>query len=212
MNSIRKTLLAVGLALLSSLIPAPAFAKLNLIVEIVPAGALFSSGTQGFTVTKGGSSDRIASPVSFAPLERIGVGIPMSSGSLDLTVGAGMVLNDALLGSLYTGDAAWRFKVGKKTTLAPRIGVVGFMSRWLGLGHTESRDVSIENGVGVLSGLAFTFGKKIAFRASADYLYMSPRKVTTANGWTADRSTIDISGFLLQVGVVARFFTGAPKS
>ena len=54
-------------------------------------------------------------------------------------------------------------------------------------------------------------GKTIGFIASADYFIMSPLKVTTTHGWIANRSTIDMSGFLLQAGVVCRFFQSAAQ-
>lgn len=206
MNPIRKTCLAAGAAAAILLIPASAYSKLNLLVEIHPGGALFSPRMSGFSVSKAGLSDSISGAASFAPLQKIGVGIETPTGSVDLTVGGGLVLNEGIYASLLAGDAAWRFKIGRTASLAPHIGVVGFMPRWLGLGHSKSPDVRIENGVGALPGLTFAVGRMIGFTASADYFMMKPLTVTTANGWTANRSTLDMSGFLLQVGVVFRFF------
>ena len=205
MNLIRKTCLAAGAAA-ALLVPSSAYAKLNLLVEVHPGGALFSPRMSGFSVSKAGLTDSISGSASYAPLQRLGVGIETPTGSVDLTLGGGLVLNEGIYASLLAGDAAWRFKIGKTASLAPHIGVVGFMPRWLGLGHSESPDVHIENGVGALPGLTFAVGKMIGFTASADYFMMKPLKVTTANGWVANRNTIDMSGFLLQVGVAFRFF------
>ena len=211
MNLSRKLPLAVGFALITGLIPYQAFARPNLILEILPGSALFSPRMKGFSVSRAGLTDTIGSSASYAPFQKIGVGFETPSGSIDLTAGAGLMINDGLFGSILTGDAAWRIKVGRTASLAPHIGVVGLMPRWIGLGHSDPRDVSIENGVGVLPGVTFSVGKMIGFIASANYLIMSPLKVTTAQGWSANRNTIDMSGFLLQVSVVCRFFQSASQ-
>lgn len=214
MTRCRRTGFAAAILLLTSLTPSSASAKLNLIVEIIPVGVLFSSRLQGFTVSKAGLTDRISSSASFTPIERIGVAVETPSGSVDLTAGAGLLVNDGLLGSIYTGDAAWRFKIGKTASLAPHVGVVSIMPRWLGLKglrHSSTNDVSISDGVGAMPGLTFAAGKMIGFTASADYLIMPPLNVTAKNGWTANRSTIDLSGFMLRIGVVFRFFQSAAK-
>jgi len=56
-----------------------------------------------------------------------------------------------------------------------------------------------------MPGLCFTVGGKTAsFSASIDYIDTS-FDVTTHNGWVANDSSIDISGFAIQLGVLLSF-------
>ncbi|MDY6792667.1 MAG: hypothetical protein SWH54_15505 [Thermodesulfobacteriota bacterium] len=203
----KKTLM-ICIAFCVTLISTPCFAGADFILELKPASLLFSPDVDGFKVSRTSGftyySDTISGSGSWMPTLKGGLRVDTSALDIDLTGGFGFLLNGAFHSSMYLGDLALRFKISKHATLGPHVSVIKFNPTWDG-GTSDSSDVKLSDETAIMPGLCFTVGgKRASFSASIDYTDAS-FDVTTYNGWTANDSTIDISGFAIQLGVLFSF-------
>ena len=119
----------------------------------------------------------------------------------DLTAGVGYLWNDIYTASMISIDAAGRFKLGRFVTLGPHISYVNLKPTWNGISSVDLEDTN-----GLIPGICFTVGgKKLAFSVNLDYLLNASFGIETSNGWMTNDDTLDISGFLLQLGTIFRF-------
>ena len=72
---------------------------------------------------------------------------------------------------------------------------------WDGVSEADFTDTS-----GILAGLAFTAGhEKISFSLSFDLASMDEIAVTGKDGWVASQPTVDLSGWMINLGIKMRF-------
>ncbi len=198
------TCIALGVTIIST----PCFAGADFILDLKPASFLFSPDADGFKVSRTSGflyeSDTISGSVSLMPSLKAGIRIDTSALNIDLTAGLGFLYNGAFHSSMYLGDLALRFKISKHATIGPHVSVVEFDPTWDGSG-SDSSDVKLSEETSIIPGLCFTIGGKTAsFSASIDYIDTS-FDVTTHNGWVANDTSLDISGFAIQLGVLFSF-------
>ena len=203
-----KKALIICIAFVVTIISTPCFAGMDFILDLKPASILFSPDVDGFRVSRTSSflyeSDTISGNGSLMPTLKAGIRIDTSALNIDLTGGLGLLYNGAFHSSMYLADLALRFKISKHATIGPHVSVIKFDPTWDGSG-SDSSDVKLSEETSVMPGLCFTVGGKTAsFSASIDYIDTS-FDVTTHNGWVANDSSIDISGFAIQLGVLLSF-------
>jgi len=197
------------------LMPVSAMAEVNFTMDLSPISMLISSDLDGFQVSKSSfgyyQSETIDGTGSFLPNLKAGIGIDTGKVMhLDITGGVGYLFNAAFSAPMFTLDVAPRFKLGNVVTLAPHIGYIQFGDLSWGDGMdtlmSDSDDVKLtDGGSGLIYGLSLTAGKKVAFVGSIDGISVGEYKVTTNNGYNANRNTLDISGIAIQLGIKFRF-------
>lgn len=183
-------------------------------MDFKPLSLLYSPEVENFKVVMFDShdygyyygEDDVVGSGSFFPSIKAGIGINTPVMYIDITGGLGYLFNGAFRSPMYIGDLALRFKLGQHVTFGPHFGVVGFSPEWNGTGRSSSDDVQLDSKeLGFMGGLAFTAGGRVAsFSMSIDYLNAS-FDVTTQNGWVANTDKLDISGYVLNLGVIFRF-------
>ena len=200
--------IVTGLLLLT-IIPVKGFPALNFIVDIKPASILISPKMDEFSVQKStwyfNTEERIESSASWLPMLNVGIGISIPSFYIDLTGGAGFIVNGAFYSPIYSTDLALRFKLGKTVTLGPHVGAVFLDPSWDGE-TSGTNEVYFSNSTGLMSGLCFTIGhSKVAFSLSLDYFFTTfDVETNTAAGWQAKNDKLDLSGFSINMGVILR--------
>lgn len=180
-------------------------ANAGFIMELKPLAFLFSSDISDFKATRStfGSSYEevsIGGSASIIPQLKIGGGVDLHVMYLDFTTGIGFLFNNAFYASILTMDTALRLKVGRNVTIGPQFGIMRFNPTW-----DDSSDINLKNDLGWIIGTGITIGARAAsFSLSFDYISAS-FDVTTGSGWRANESSLDISGFAIQCGVLFRF-------
>ncbi|MBI5242132.1 MAG: hypothetical protein HY922_00445 [Elusimicrobia bacterium] len=187
--------------------------SISMLFDVMPNNFLVSPGLDGFSLSTPycdawwgiSCTDTAASRLSYSPTMKIGIGQNLAAMRLDLSGGVGYIVNGPLHGPLYLGDAALRFKLGRLLSVGPHVSIVRFEPKWAGH-YSNENDVKIEKGTGAMPGVVFSVGRTAAFQASVDYLAMKPLKLTTYNGWVANKKKLDFSGLMVQLGIAFRFF------
>ncbi len=185
-----------------------ASAETNFIFDVKPLSLLSSSDVDGFRVSRSGYSETIDGSGSWYPMVNVGLGIATKPAHYDFTVGVGYLYNSAFNGSFLQGDVGAHFKLGP-VNLGPHIGLISFGEMdWdsdSSLSNSEP-NLTFDNSSGIKGGIDFTVGKKIYFIASLDYISVDEAKVKSINsGWTTNRSSIDLSGWAISMGMSGRF-------
>lgn len=199
-----KKILILFITIFITMISTPCFAGANFIFDLKPGSVLFSPDIDGFRVSRTSGSDTVSGSGSWMPTLKAGMRIDNPALNIDLTGGVGFLVNGAFHSYMYLADLALRFKISKHATIGPHVSVIKFDPKWDG-SLSDSSDVNLSEETAFMPGLCFTVGGKTAsFSASIDYIDTS-FDVTTHNGWVANDSSIDISGFAIQLGVLFSF-------
>jgi hypothetical protein len=198
----------ICIALMVTVMSTSCFAGVDFILDLRPVSVLFSPDLDGFKVSRTSGfiteSDTIRGSGSWIPNLKTGLRISTSPLNIDLTGGLGFLYNDAFHATMYLGDLALRFKISRHATIGPHVSIIRFNPTWDGSG-SDSSDVKLSDETAVMPGLCFTVGGKVAsFSASIDYIDTS-FDVTTQNGWVANDTSLDMSGYAIQLGVLFSF-------
>ena len=140
--------------------------------------------------------------VSTVPNLKLGVGIDTGSAYVDLTGGAGLLVNDRFRSMMLNVDAAYQQKMRKNVLFGPHIGL-GYFTQpdWYGDAELEFSDAS-----SVQMGIQLSVGFDILFTFAIDYAYIQPFDVESkADGWVTSDDSVDFSGLLFQFGMKGRF-------
>lgn len=177
----------------------------NFILELVPLGYLFSPDADGFELRKTSGyytrTEEMVGYGSWLPSARAGIRFNTPAVGIDLTGGGGYLWNGAVNGPFTMVDCAAHFRVGKKTTVGPHVGLVSFGD----LDWFDEADVDLEGSSGLMAGFVMTTGGKTArLYLSVDYIE-AEFDVETESGWTANEKTLDMSGFGVQAGLLLKF-------
>jgi hypothetical protein len=202
---------AVGILVASAILASgTAFAvATDIIVDVRPASLLVNWNAENFKVkgpTKfkdGQQFEELEQPnsVSTIPNLKLGVGIDTGNAYVDLTGGAGMMVNDRFRSLMLDLDAAYQFKFRKNVLFGPHVGLGYFMNPdWYGDAEIEFSDSS-----GVLFGVQLSVGFDILFTFAIDYAYIQPFDATVKEPWVASDDSVDFSGLLFQFGMKGRF-------
>ena len=183
----------------------------SFVLNASPLSMLISPDIDGFSVNKSSGSygytyyeEQIQGFGSFTPSFKAGIGIRLSILYLDITGGLGYSYNAAFNAPFYGGDLALRFKLGKVVTIGPHFGTMIMKPKWTGSGDFSNSDyIDFSTIFAFVVGPTFTLGKKVCFVTSIDYV-MGKSDVTTTNGWVANSSELNLSGFQLNYGILLR--------
>ena len=193
-------------------VPLSSNAGVGFVLDIKPASILFSPDMDGFSVYNNESGsyyyssyeDRIEGFGSFVPSLNAGVGIATRVMYIDITGQIGYLVNGAFDGAFFGGDVALRFRLGRAVSIGPHISFIGTDLSWGGVNSSGS--VEIDDPTGTALGLSFTAGHPmISFSLNLDLVTFEEAYVDTWDGWYADRSYLDLSGFSINMGVIFRF-------
>ena len=200
-------MIAIGMVVLGS---GMCFAEMRFIVNANPAAFLVSPDADDFNATSGSLIEEIDGSTSWMPTVLGGVEFDTEYEEFDtgntvylvyaFTAGGGYLYNDAFRAPLVQGDAAVRFKISG-IEIGPHVGVLYFLDpNWEGVST-----ISLDESIGLLGGISFTTtGERFKFFASADYVN-GEFDVTGSDSWVPNKSELDYSGFLGQIGVIFRF-------
>lgn len=181
----------------------------DIIVDVRPASLLVNWNADSFKVkgpTKfkdGQQFEQLEQPnsVSTMPNIKLGVGIDTGSAYLDLTGGAGMLVNDRFRSLMLDVDAAYQYKFQKNVLFGPHIGLGYYPTPdWYG-----DAEIEFSDSMGVLFGAQLSVGFDILFTFAIDYAYIQPFDATTTAPWVASEDSVDFSGLLFQFGMKGRF-------
>lgn len=181
----------------------------DIIVDVRPASLLVNWNADQFKLKgpakfrDGVEYETIEEPnsVSTVPNMKLGVGIDTGNAYIDLTGGAGLLVNDRFRSLMLNVDGAYQFKFQKNVLFGPHLGLGYFTSpEWYGDAEVDFSDSS-----GLLLGLQLSVGFDILFTFAVDYAYIQPFDATTKNEWVASEDEVDFSGLLFQFGMKGRF-------
>ena len=181
----------------------------DIIVDVRPASLLVNWNADDFKVKgptdfkDGQQFEQLEQPnsVSTVPNLKLGVGIDMGSAYLDLTGGAGMLINDRFRSVMFDADAAYQYKFQKNVLFGPHVGVGYFTAPdWYG-----DAEIDFSDSMSTMVGVQLSVGFDILFTFAIDYAYIQPFDATTTEPWVASDDSIDFSGLLFQFGMKGRF-------
>ena len=177
------------------------------ILRADPVSFMISPDADGFYIQNSGRRDEIDGCTAWTPSINAGIGFNVGdSVLLDATLGVGWYYGgEALESSFVTQRLSARFKLGKAITLGVQAGLIQFDNLdWKG-GYAGS-DVQFSDSEGYLAGLSFTAGsERVSFSLSFEYVSLDDFDVTTTAGWTPSSNRLDLSGALVNMGVLFRF-------
>jgi len=173
-------------------------ADVDLVVNALPASILIDIDGSKFAAT--GEDGRASMSQVFAmPNIAAGVGLEQNAVYLDLTGGAGIVVNDSFRSFLLQLTASGTLMMSESLSIGPRAGLVYFADpEWL-----ENDDVDFDEDLGFLLGLQIEMGNDIKYLVTVDYLAASFD--ASDNEGTAEDSEFDLTGLAIQFGVRGLF-------
>ncbi|MCG6974277.1 MAG: hypothetical protein LJE66_14130 [Desulfobacterales bacterium] len=177
------------------------------ILRADPASFMISPDVDGFYIQGPGIRDEIDGSTAWTPSIDAGIGFNVGdSVLLDATLGVGWYYGgEALESSFVTQRLSARFKLGKTMTLGAQAGLIQFDNLdWKG--DYAGSNVQFSSSDGYLAGLSFTAGsERVSFSLSVEYVSLDDFDVTTTGGWTPSSNSLDLSGALVNMGVLLRF-------
>lgn len=177
------------------------------ILRADPVSFMISPDVDGFYVQSSGIRDEIDGRTAWTPSINAGLGFNAGdSVLLDATLGVGWYHGgEALESSFVTQRLSARFKLGKFITLGAQAGLIQFDNLdWKG--DYAASNVQFSDSDGYLAGLSFTAGsERVSFSLSVEYVNLDDFDVTTTGGWTPSSNSLDLSGALVNMGVLLRF-------
>jgi hypothetical protein len=177
------------------------------ILRADPVSFMKSPDVDGFYVQRPGARDEIDGDTAWTPSINAGIGFNAGdSVLLDATLGVGWYYGGQALGSNFvTQRLAAHYKLGKFVTLGAQVGLIQFDDLdWKG--DYSGSNVQFSHSNGYLAGLSFTAGSdRVSFSLSVEYVSLDDFDVTTTGGWTASSNSLDLSGTLINMGVLFRF-------
>ena len=177
------------------------------ILRADPASFMVSPDIDNFYVQNSGTRDDVDRSTAWTPSINAGIGFNAGdSVLLDATLGVGWYKGGTVLESSFiTQRLSAHYKLGKFVTLGAQVGLIQFDNLDWKEDYAGS-DVQFSHSNGYLAGLSFTAGSdRVSFSLSAEYVGLKDFDVTTTGGWTASSNSLDLSGTLINMGVLFRF-------
>jgi hypothetical protein len=179
----------------------------KLVLRADPASFMVSPDIDGFYIQNVGMRDDVDGNTAWTPNINLGIGFNAGdSVLLDATLGVGWYYGgEALESNFVTQRLSARFKLGKSITLGAQAGLIQFDNLdWKG--DYAGSNVQFSDSDGYLAGLSFTAGsQRVSFSLSVEYVSLDDFDVTTTGGWTPSSNRLDLSGALVNMGVLLRF-------
>lgn len=172
-----------------------------------PVSFMISPDIDGFYFQNSGIREENDGYTAWTPSINGGIGFNAgNSVLLDATLGAGWYYGGQTLESnFFTQKLSARFKLNKVITLGAQLGLIQFDElEWEG-SYAKS-NVKFSDSDGYLAGLSFTAGsERVLFSLSVDYVFLDDFDITTTAGWTPSSNSLDLSGTMINMGVLLRF-------
>jgi hypothetical protein len=177
------------------------------ILRADPVSFMISPDVDGFYVQRPGIRDEIDGKTAWTPSINAGIGFNAGdSVLLEATLGVGWYKGgEALESSFVTQRLSAHYKLGKFVTLGAQVGLIQFDNLdWKG--DYAGSNVQFSHSNGYLTGLSFTAGSdRVSFSLSVEHASLNDFDVTTTGGWTPSSNKLDLSGTLINMGVLLRF-------
>jgi hypothetical protein len=177
------------------------------ILRADPASFMVSPDIDNFYVKNSGTRVDVNRYTAWTPSINAGIGFNAGdSVLLDATLGVGWYYGgQALESNFVTQRLSAHYKLGKFVTLGAQVGLIQFDDLdWKG--DYSGSNVQFSHSNGYLAGLSFTAGSdRVSFSLSVEYVSLDDFDVTTTGGWTASSNSLDLSGTLINMGVLFRF-------
>ena len=187
-----------------ALLVMPCFGEMDmgLVLNARPASLLIDASGDKFSVTKTdetGTSKVSLSSVYAMPNISAGLGLSTDDWYIDITGGAGVIINDTFRSFLLQASVAAHYAASESFNIGPRVGLIYCLNpEWL-----EDDSVEFDETVGLLAGIQLSMGDKIMYLVSVDIVDAS-FDVDKEPNVTADDSS-DLNGLAIQFGVRGEF-------
>ena len=162
---IRRTAIIGLLAVVIAAGALPARAEVDFVLNVLPASLLVNAeGTFGVT---GASGERITlSSVYMMPNLSAGVGVEAGDFFIDVTGGAGLVVNESFRSFLLQVQVSAMYSISDSLAIGPHVGLIHFPDpEWL-----EDQDLEFDNSTGFIGGLQISMGDRISYFTSVDVI------------------------------------------
>ena len=177
------------------------------ILSADPVSFMISPDIDDFYIQGSGIREEVDGYTSWAPSINAGIGFNAGdSVLLDATLGVGWYYGGEVFESSFvTERLSARIKLSKVITLGARLGLIQFDDlEWDG--DYGQSNIKFSDSDGYLAGLSFTAGSdRVSFSLSVEYVGLDDFDVTTTGGWTSSSPSLDLSGTLINMGVLFRF-------
>jgi hypothetical protein len=177
------------------------------ILSADPVSFMISPDIDDFYIQGSGIREEVDGYTSWTPSINLGIGFNAGdSVLLDATLGVGWYYGGEVFESSFvTERLSARIKLSKVITLGARLGLIQFDDlEWDG--DYGQSNIKFSDSDGYIAGLSFTAGSdRVSFSLSVEYVSLDDFDVTTTGGWTSSSNSLDLSGTLINMGVLFRF-------
>ena len=177
------------------------------ILSADPVSFMISPDIDDFYIQGSGIREEVDGYTSWTPSINAGIGFNAGdSVLLDATLGVGWYYGGEVFESIFvTERLSARIKLSKVITLGARLGLIQFDDlEWDG--DYGQSNIKFSDSDGYIAGLSFTAGSdRVSFSLSVEYVKLDDFDVTTTGGWTSSSPSLDLSGTLINMGVLFRF-------
>lgn len=179
--------------------PCMAEVSTDLVVKVVPAALLIDIDSKDYAVD--GEFGRVrGSDVYTMPNFTVGVGVELEDVYLDLTGGAGVLVNDTFRSFMLQAQLAGTFEVSPSFRLGPRVGLILFFDgEWI-----DDGDVDFDESLGYLVGIEASLGDKVMYFFSIDVMSVDLDGEASA-GTTPSSDEYELTALAVQFGVRGEF-------
>ena len=176
-----------------------AWARPDFVINAQPA-ALLINAQGSFAVVGDDGSRTTLSSISMMPNVAAGLGFELSPFYVDVTAGAGLVVNSTFRSFMWDVQLAAMYVTSDSLSIGPHIGLITFTNPdW-----SADQDVTLTGKTGFLAGLQITMGDRIMYLVSVDFITAS-FGVATGEHFVAEKDTMDLKALAVQFGVRGQF-------
>jgi len=198
--------LSIMLSLLAGvcLVPTPVPAEDQYwVVNVQPASILVGLKTGDFQVML--ADGRTAGPTTLSTMPNIaaGVGFGLEKMDVEVTAGAGLVINGSFLSYMLNAQGALYFRPSSAPsfTMGPHLGIIYFSAPdWQG-----NAQASFSGSAGIIGGFHVTLGDRISYLFAVDYIKASYKANFTGAVPPSGGNSLDMDGLAVQFGIHGQF-------